>query len=330
MLAALSFLLVATLPFLWHALRRNSSFRLHKIAFYTAFSGELYARGQDQYRAAQIAVSRANTSAPIEQYYTITAVDDTGHASRAAIVAPIASEDPAINSVVCCSTEPALQAVLKLLRNGQHLYSLLIPAPSPSLTVQLATQRFFLGKVLILHTSSTSHYVTTLASAFRAKGWVAAVQSVSLSSGTPPDVIAAQATSAHPTLIYLDTSYPDAATLALALRAAGVTAPILGDARLDGVVPTNLLRSVIDWWYIAPDRNKLLALAGPGFLSAFTQAAGHPPSDWDIVAFLQTQAALDHHTPLYLASISQVLYQGSSVYPREPVQQEQGKVFSPS
>ncbi|MCL4541935.1 MAG: hypothetical protein M1396_06325, partial [Chloroflexi bacterium] len=174
-LASTTFLLVAASPFLWHVLQRNSSFQLHKIAFYTAFSGQLYARGQDQYRAAQIAVSHANTSAPTEQYYTISAVDDTGHASHAATVAPIVSEDPAIHSILCCSTKPAQHAVLKLLHNSQHLYPLFIPAPPPPLTAQLATQQFSPGRVLILSDSPASPYVAALASAFRSNGWMATI-----------------------------------------------------------------------------------------------------------------------------------------------------------
>ena len=63
-------------------------------------------------------------------------------------------------------------------------------------------------------------------------------------------------------------------------------------------------------WYLAADRDALLRQTPDTFSSAFDRLRGHPPSGRDILAYLQTRAAVhDGVAPVSMAGLPLVLYQ---------------------
>jgi hypothetical protein len=95
---------------------------------------------------------------------------------------------------------------------------------------------------------------------------------------------------------------------------------LVGDARLDGAPASALLGDVGPVWYVAPDREALLRQAPSGFTAAFTSERGHPPSTQDVLAYVQTGAAVGDgialvdpsRLPLVLYAVVAGRYPGST------------------
>jgi ABC-type branched-subunit amino acid transport system substrate-binding protein len=306
-------ILLGASPFIYRALPSTRSLKLTKVALLVAFSGQLQARGNDLYAATQLAVEQANADGGGQALAVVSAWDDQAQPQEAGDQARGIAADPAIGAVLCCSTTGAEQAVAALLPAREPLLSLVTVTPAMAgAEATLARRQFGASSVVLLsdETIPRDARAGALQSGFQAVGDAVAVVPTDFATGSRPDVVAGVVAQHAPALVVLDMDYPAAAVLAAALRAAGVTAPLLGDDRLDGAPAAALLGNLGPVWYLAADRDALLRQTPDTFSSAFDRLRGHPPSGRDILAYLQTRAAVhDGVAPVSMAGLPLVLYQ---------------------
>ncbi|MCL4543045.1 MAG: ABC transporter substrate-binding protein [Chloroflexi bacterium] len=316
-LPLVTLMVLAGSPFIWHRLYANEGAHLEKIIFYTAFSGQLHSRGHDTYRAVQLAVALADRAAPHGTVVAVSAVDDQGQPQIGRVVAAIAANDPKVHAVLCCSTGAVASAVHTRLRSDQQFISTQVPSASAETTASLLSHAVSPSSIVIA--SDTSHQqpvrASSLARSFRINNWHVIGLSFDFARGDSAASVAQSIARIKPGLIYINSDYPDAATLSLALRSAGATAPIVGDSRLDGATPAALLAAVSDWYYVAPDRTQLARMVSSSFTLAFKTASGHAPSEWDIFSYLDALDATKVGSQVpSLAHLSFAIYKGATVY----------------
>jgi ABC-type branched-subunit amino acid transport system substrate-binding protein len=287
------FLAMAAAPFVYRAWSQPRAAHVTKIALLVAFSGQLAARGNDLYAAAEIAGQHTG-GARTATIAAISALDDRGQAQSAKEQARGAAADPAIRAVVCCSSVAAERAVAPVLPRREVFYSLGQAAAPTAEEAELARQGLGGTTAVVIsdRTTPQDNRSTTLTADFAANGYAVTTVAVDLTAGSALTGIAASVARERPDLIVLDMEYPAAAVVGDALRHAAVTAPLLGDDRLDGAPAAALLGGLGALWYVAPDRNALLQQAPATFVGDFARLRGHQPSSRDILAYLQTRAAL--------------------------------------
>jgi ABC-type branched-subunit amino acid transport system substrate-binding protein len=305
--------LLGASPFIYRALPSTRSLKLTKVALLVAFSGQLQARGNDLYAATQLAVEQANADGGGHSLATVSALDDRAQPQVAADQARGVAADPAIGAVLCCSTSGAEQAVAALLPAREPLLSVLPVTPAVAgAEATLARQEFGAGSVILLsdETIPPDARAGALQVRFQSVGDAVDVVPLDFAAGSQPDVVASVVVQHAPALVVLDMDYPAAAAMGAALRAAGVTAPLLGDDRLDGAPAAALLGNLGPVWYIAADRAALLRQTPDTFTGMFDRLRGHPPSGRDTLAYLQARAAVhDGVSPVQLGRLPLVLYQ---------------------
>jgi ABC-type branched-subunit amino acid transport system substrate-binding protein len=318
-------LLVAlgTLPFLYRTLPQAAPMQLTKIALLVAFSGQMQARGNDLYAAVDLALQRANAHAG-RTIAVVSALDDQAQPQTAQDQARGAAADPAIDAMVCCTTSSAEHAVAAILPPGKPLVSLAATAPGMAVDEAMLVRRRLGGSTAVVVSDQTipgEARAGALMPAFRAAGYTVSLQVVDFAGGSLAGRIAVAVAQETPDLIVVDADYPSAATLATALRGAGVTAPLVGDDRLDGAPAAALLNGDGPVWYVALDRVALLQQVPTTFVSDFSQLRGHPPSARDILAYVQASAAVhDGLAFVHATTVPVVLYQLiPGVYPAPPV-----------
>jgi ABC-type branched-subunit amino acid transport system substrate-binding protein len=322
--AVLLLILLGASPFIYRALPSTRSLKLTKVALLVAFSGQLQARGNDLYAATQLAVEQASADGGGHTLVTVSALDDRAQPQGAADQARGIAADPAIGAVLCCSTSGAEQAAAAVLPARERLLSMLTVTPATAgAEATLARRQFGAGPVVLLsdETVPQDARADALQPRFQSVGDAVVRVPIDFATGSQPDVVAGVVAQRAPALVVLDMDYPAAATMAAALRTAGVTVPLLGDDRLDGAPAAALLGDLGPVWYIAADRAALLRQTPDTFPSAFDRLRGHQPSGRDLLAYLQTRAAVhDGVAPEQVSRLSVVLYQmAPGVYPGRAV-----------
>lgn len=325
---ALLFLALAASPFIYRAWSQARAVHLTKIAILVAFSGQLAARGNDLYAAGRLAEQHADGDWGTT-IVAMSALDDQGNAYRAKEQARGVATDQAIRAVVCCTTVAAERAVASMLPSRESIFSLAGTAAAlPGEEAKLARQSIGGTAAIVIsdRTTPQENRATALASGFQAAGYAVTTLAVDLTAASKLHVIAATIARERPDLIVLDLEYPAAAVIGAALRHAAVAAPLLGDDRLDGAPAAAVLGGLGQVRYVAPDRNALLQQAPATFVGAFARLRGHQPSSRDILAYLQTGAALhDSVAPLRPGRMPAVLYRlTSGVYPGQVVATSRG------
>jgi ABC-type branched-subunit amino acid transport system substrate-binding protein len=323
----LLFLVLAAAPFVYRAWSQPRAVHVTKIAVLVAFSGQLTARGNDLYSAAEIA--EQHTGSPGAPAVTaISALDDHGQPHSAQEQARGAAADPAIRAVVCCSSLAVERAVAPVLPKREVFYSLGQATVLPGEEAQLARQILGGTTAVVIsdRTTPQDNRATPLTASFEADGYAVTAIAVDFAAGSKLTVIAASVARERTDIVVLDMDYPAAAVIGAALRHAGVTAPLLGDDRLDGAPAAALLGGLGALWYVAPDRNALLQRAPATFGGAFARLRGHQPSSRDILAYLQTRAAMlgaqDRVQPGLLPAL--LYHLTSGVYPGQAVTTSRG------
>lgn len=288
------FIALAAAPFLYRAWTQSRAVHLTKVAVLVAFSGQLAARGDDLYAAAQLAVQHANGGQDVT-LVELSALDDQGSASSAQEQARGAAADPAVRAVLCCSTIAAERAVAAVLPRRDRFVALAaMAAPSPGAEAKLARQVIGGASALVISDSQAppDGRAPAFSSALRAAGYSATRVAIDISAGGTLNATAAAVAKERPDLIVLDMEYPAAAVVGAALRRASVSAPLLGDDRLDGAPAAALLGELGPLWYVALDRTTLLQQAPATFVGAFASLRGHQPSSRDVLTYLQIGAIL--------------------------------------
>jgi ABC-type branched-subunit amino acid transport system substrate-binding protein len=308
----LALVLLAASPFAYRALPSATPLRLTKATLLVAFSGQLHMRGNDLYAATQLAVRDVNGVGTGSTLAVVSALDDQGQPSAAADQAMAVAAAPDTAPLLCCTTAAAETAVSRVLPGRHPLLSLQATSPAlPAAEARLAAQQFGLGRAVVLSdvTIPGAGRSAALVAAFQTAGYQVTRLPVNFATGSESALVAASVQRSHPTLIVLDTEYPAAATLGTALRTAGVTAPLLGDDRLDGAPAAAVLGSLSDVWYAALDQAALLPHVPATFPAAYLQLRGHAPSSRDILAYLQTRAALQAGVaPVIIGQLPVALY----------------------
>lgn len=294
-LPALVLLVLAASPFLYRAWQAPRAVHVTKVALLAAFSGQLQARGNDVAAAAQLAIAAANARpAAGGRLAMLTALDDQGRPGPSDAMARTAAADPGVSAVLCCTTQAAYAAAAPLLPKRETLLSLLPAADTATAEAALAARQFGAGSLALVSAVAdpADSRAAVLAPAFSRAGFAVQTYRVDFTAGDTADKAAAVIAASAPRLVALDADYPSAAVVAAALRSAGVTAPLLGDDRLDGAPAAALLANAAPWWYVAPDRAALLKQTPPAFAADFAQQRGHAPSARDLLTYLQVEDAL--------------------------------------
>ncbi len=283
---------LALSPFLYHLLGGSPGVTVHKVAVISAFSGELQARGADELAAVNLAAAQANGNTT-RVVASVSALDDRGSASVARDQALATSGDPGIQHVLCCSDERAFQGALPALAQSLSIYPVvtgLTQQAEAEVTLAQVARNAAPVAIVSDETGGASLRAPELVASFALANVPVQQYDINFATGDQASTLAATIAAGKPGVVVLDMDYPAAAIVAPALRHAGLTAPLLGDDRLDGAAASILLAVVTNWTYIAYDRSTLLQMTGV-MAPAFAQNRGHEPASRDFISYLQAEAA---------------------------------------